>query len=375
MTTAAIPLSRPSLGDEEAEAAARVVRSGWLAQGPEVAALEREFGLYLDPVDPPYVVATSSCTTALHLSLLALGVGPRSVAVCPSLTFIATANAIRYCGAAPTLGDVDPATMNLDVGRPPLDRAAPPDVVVPVHQVGLPCPIRPIRDRWPGALIVEDAACAIGARNADGTQAGSIRGTAAACFSLHGSKSVVAGEGGLVATRDALLALRVRSLRDHGVDVPAADRPAGHEEQYTVLGHNHRMTDLQAAVARVQIRKADGIVAARRLLARRYDAELRGLVDVPPDPTGGHAYQRYAIRLRDRAERERVVAHLLSRGISCRRGIQVVHRQPAWRADFAVPALPATEAVADTTAQIPLWAGMSDSEQAEVVDGVRNGLG
>lgn len=377
-----IPLSRPSIGEEEAEAAARVVRSGWLAQGAEVAALEEEFGRYLDPADPPHVVATSSGTTALHLALLCAGAKPGVPVVCPSWTFVASANAALYCGAPVELADVDPGTHNLDPARLPVHavgRAASPHILLAVHQVGLACDLAALRAAAPHAIMVEDAACAVGARYADGTRVGSRRDTLAACFSLHGSKSVVAGEGGLLATRDRHVAERARRLRQHGVDVGAEHRDNARVERYVELGYNHRMTDMAAAVARIQLRKADAIIAARREAAARYSALLQDVAAVPDEiPAGSlHARQRYLLRLRGLAEREGVVAALVAADISCRRGLQAVHRQPYWIARSLCNGgehLPQTDMLADATIQLPLWAGISIEEQERVVAALRGAL-
>lgn len=366
MAPGTIPLTRPCLGEEEAEAAARVVRSGWLAQGPEVAALEREFGIYLDPDDPPHVVAVSSCTAALHLCLLA---ADARVVIAPSYTFVATVNAIRLAGGLPVLADIDPRTYCLDPSAIGSLRVA--DAVIPVHQMGLAADIDAIRAGPPRAVIIEDAACVIGARYRGGVRVGARRDTTATCFSLHASKSIIAGEGGLIATREEHLVERLRRMRSHGVDVAAGSRENAAAESYVELGYNYRMTDVEAAIARVQLRKADAIVAERGRLAARYNDALRDVCAVPEAPPGRavHAYQRYHLTCRDPETREAVVAALVAAGIACRRGLQVVHRQPAW--PYERPRLPVTERVADTAVLLPLWVGMGEAEQDRVIEVVR----
>lgn len=377
-----IPLSRPSLGEEEALAAAAVVRTGWLAQGREVAALEEEFGRYIDSDDPPHVVATSNCTAALHMALLCAGASKDVPVVAPSFTFVASVNAALFCGAPVELCDVDPRTYNMDAAKIPphlLGRHGPPHVVLAVHQVGLPCDVAAIVAADPRAVVVEDAACAIGARYADGRRVGSRHDTLATCFSLHGSKSVVAGEGGLVATRNRHVAERLRRLRQHGVDVGAETRVGAYAEQYVELGFNYRMTDVQAAIARVQIGKADAIVTGRYKRARAYTTALVDVCEPPVESPDGcrHAYQRYLLRVGDVQAREHLVAALTAAGISCRRSIQCVHRQPYWRDRGVVNGddhLPVTEMVADTTVQLPLWADMPGEDQERVIDAVREAL-
>jgi dTDP-4-amino-4,6-dideoxygalactose transaminase len=366
-----IPLSRPSIDEREVEAVVRVMRSGWLAQGAEVAALEQEFAAYLDPEDPPFVVAVSSGTTALHLALIAARAGPTVPVIAPSYSFVASANAGLYCHAAVELCDIDINTYNLDPQTIPVrkhDRR----IVIAVHQVGLPCDVDAFVGR-PGETIVEDAACAIGARYRDGRRVGARHDTFACCFSLHGSKSIVAGEGGLVVTRSRHAAAEIRMLRQHGVDIAAEHRSGAEREQYMMLGFNYRMTDLQAAIARVQIAKADDIVAARRRRAAMYTEALQRDCVVPVEGPAGvqHAYQRYLIRLESLGVREIVVRELTAASISCRRGLQVIHRQPYWA---SAESLWRTEFVADTTVQLPLWADMTDDDLGRVVSVLKSVL-
>jgi len=380
-----IPLSRPSVGEEEVEAAARVIRSGWLSQGAEVEALEREFALYLDPQDPPHVVAMSSCTTALHACLLAMHAGWHMAVAAPSYTFVATVNAALYCDVIVTLREIDARTFNLDpsdvffADSARIVQVSGYGTVLAVHQAGLPCDVDAILAVLPKATILEDAACAIGARYADGARVGSRHDTFAACFSLHGSKSIVAGEGGLVATRRQDVAARIRTIRQHGVDVEAwrREKAQGRDPQFIALGYNYCMSDLQAAIARVQIQKADAIVAARRHRAHRYSEALRDVCMTPVEKPDGvtHAYQRYLVRVATPAERERLVNELLGAGISCRRGIPPIHRQPYWIARWGqARSLPVTEEVADTTVQLPLWAELAESDQERVIEKVREVL-
>jgi len=377
-----IPLSRPSIGEEEAEAVARVVRSGWLAQGQEVAALEEEFGRYLDPDDPPHVVATSSCTSALHIALLCAGARREVPVVAPSFTFVASVNAALFCDAPVELCDVDARTYNIDSSTLPVHvvcRHGGYHIVLAVHQVGLACDVGALCAVDSRATVVEDAACAIGARYADGVRVGARHDTLATCFSLHGSKSVVAGEGGLLATRLKRVAEDARCLRQHGADVGAENRVDAYAEQYIKLGYNYRMTDVEAAIARIQIGKADEIVRERRARAARYSEALRDVCIVPAAlPDGSlHAYQRYLIRVADAESRERLVTHLTSSGIACRRGLRAVHRQPYWRARSLVNShehLPVTDMLTDTTVQLPLWADMPHEAIERVVSAAKAAL-
>jgi perosamine synthetase len=361
-----IPLTRPTIGEEEVEAASRVIRSGWLSQGEEVATLEKEFAAYLDATCPPYVVAVSSCTAALHLTLVA---SDATRVLCPSYTFVATANAAIHAGSYVTLSDVSIETSNLD----PRCVEGFAGTVIPVHQVGLPCDMYALRRSAPEARFIEDAACAIGARYGDGYRVGTLRTSLAACFSLHSSKSLGCGEGGLVATYWPDLAERVRRLRQHGVNVGAENRKDGRtEETYEELGWNYRMTDLQAAIARVQLKRADWIVEKRREKARVYSEAFGNICRVPTEGNMTHAYQRYMIRTRNKDLREKLVLKLQEAGISCRRGIQCIHRQPYWHTKHGE--LRVTEILADTSVQLPLWADMPEIDQARVIEVVRSVL-
>src|SRR3954453_2123159 len=216
-----IPVMRPLLGEEEAQAVADVVRSGWVAQGPRVAEFEKEFAA---SVGAAHGVATSSCTTALHLALYVLGVGPGDEVIVPSLSFIASTNAVRYCGAVPVFADVDPLTGNMTADTvsaviTPRTRA-----VMVVHQAGVPADVPAIRAACGEIPLVEDAACAAGS-TLGGRPVG--HGALMAAWSFHPRKLLTAGEGGMITTDDADRAARLRRLREHGMSVSAADRHAG----------------------------------------------------------------------------------------------------------------------------------------------------
>jgi len=368
-----IPLAKPSIDNREVEAAAAVVRSGWLAQGPNVAALEDEFGKYLDSGDPPHVIACSGGTTALHIAAEALGVTPASRVAVPSFTFVASANAVLYTGASVKLLDCNLDTFNLN----PRDLLGfDGEGLVVVHQMGRPCDMGAVEafldTAYPPPVVIEDAACAIGARYSDGTRVGAGRFSQASTFSLHGSKSIVAGEGGLITTRDPELATVMRSIRNHGVNSAVEGRKPGEAEKYLRLGFNYKMTDVEAAIARVQISKADEIVAGRRAGAAYYIDRLRDLpLDLPQDLPGAgmHAYQRFLVRVDSHQTREHVVNVLLDSGVSCRRSLQAIHRQPYIHSqridgDFN---LPSTDEAMDCCIQIPLWAEITRAQQEVVI--------
>ena len=376
MTT--IPVMKPWLGPEEAQAASDAVASGWVAQGPAVAAFEQALTARVGAFD---AVAVSSCTTALHLALVVLGIGPGDEVVVPSLSFIATANAARYVGATPVFADVELATQNLTPATvaavvTPATRA-----VILVHQAGVPADVVAIHAYCDplGIAVIEDAACAIGS-----TYRGRLIGADSdlVAFSFHPRKVITTGEGGMVTAGDADTAARLRRLREHGMSVSAAERHRSGTaviEQYLETGFNYRMTDIQAAVGLVQLAKLDQIVARRRQLGRCYQDELGdlpGAVVAADPPYGTTNFQSFWLLLPDEAEvgRDELLASLLERGISARRGIMASHLEPAY-AGSVHGELPVTEKLTRRSVILPLFHTMTDEEQQRVVRSVRDLVG
>src|SRR5678815_5239703 len=276
-----IPVARPWMDEQEAAAARRVILSGWITQGPEVAAFEREFG---DAIGAPHACAVSSCTTALHVALVALGVGTGDEVITVSHSFIATANAIRYCGAIPVFVDVDLATLNIDPGLVEAAIGPRTKAILAVHQIGMPCDLRSLtaiaaRHRLP---LIEDAACAIGSEVEweGGWERIGRPHADIACFSFHPRKLLSTGDGGMLTTSSVELDASFRLLRQHGMSVSDTVRHASTDvvfEEYPVTGFNYRMTDIQAAIGREQLSRLPEIVSRRRALASRYGERLRGI--------------------------------------------------------------------------------------------------
>ncbi|MFE6099326.1 aminotransferase class I/II-fold pyridoxal phosphate-dependent enzyme [Streptomyces laurentii] len=372
---ARIPVMVPWLGEEEARAAAETVRSGWVAQGPRVAAFEEAFA---ERVGARHGVAVSSCTTALHLSLVALGLGPGDEVVVPSLSFIATANAVRYVGAVPVFADVDLATGNVTPATVDAVRTTRTRAVLAVHQAGVPADVGALRAAcadW-GLPLVEDAACAIGS-TVDGGPVG--RGALLAAWSFHPRKLLTTGEGGMVTTDDPEWAARLRRLREHGMDVSAAERHASGKpvlERYLETGFNYRMTDIQAAVGLAQLEKLDALVARRRELASRYGellADVPGLTPVRDPAYGQGNVQSYWVLLAEDfpVDRDALLGLLAEAGVSARRGIMASHLEPAY-ADHPAAPLPVTERLARDSLILPLFHTMTDEQQERVVAVLRD---
>jgi dTDP-4-amino-4,6-dideoxygalactose transaminase len=369
-----IPVMKPWLGEEEARAAAEAVASGWVAQGPRVQAFE---DAVRDRVGAAHGVAVSSCTTALHLSLVLLGVGPGDEVVVPSLSFIATANAARYVGARPVFADVEPDTLNLSADTVKQVLSPRTRAVVLVHQGGMPADIDAVHDLCDplGVAVVEDAACALGSTYRGRPVGG---GSDLVTFSFHPRKVITTGEGGMVTTSRPDWAERLRRLREHGMNVSAAERHASAQpvmEQYLEVGFNYRMTDVQAAIGLVQLGKLGAMVARRRALAARYQAllaDVPGLEVVADPPYGTTNYQSFWVTLPDDAPvgRAEVLAGMRAAGISCRRGIMAAHLEPAYAGHPHVP-LPATERLTGQSLILPLFHQLTEAEQDRVVAALR----
>lgn len=366
-----IPVMVPYLGEEEALAAADAVRSGWVAQGPRVAEFERAFAAR---VGARHGVALSSCTTALHLALVACGLGPGDEVIVPSFSFIATANAVRYVGAEPVFADVDPATGNLTPDTitqviSPRTRA-----VVLVHQGGVPADARAVAQAVTpfGIMVVEDAACAVGA-SAHGAPVGA--GALVAAWSFHPRKLLTTGEGGMLTLDREHWATRLRRLREHGMDLSAADRHASAGplfEHYLETGYNYRMTDIQAAVGLVQLGRLEAMVQRRRELAAQYHALLDGVPGLRAvrDPEYGQGnYQSFWVLLDEEfpGGRDAALVRLAAAGVSARRGIMAAHLEPAYQ-DTKHVELPVTERLTRDSLILPLFHTMTAAQQQRVAE-------
>jgi perosamine synthetase len=376
-----IPIAKPVLDEAEAEAARQAVLSGWVTQGPQVAAFEAEFAAY---VGASHACAVSSCTTALHLALLAVGVGAGDEVITASHSFIATANSIRYCGATPVFVDIDPRTYNIDPRQvaeaiTPRTRA-----ILAIHQMGMPCDLPALLElaSRDGIALIEDAACAAGSEirvNGEWEPVGRPRGDIA-CFSFHPRKVITTGDGGMLTTSNPDFDQGFSLLRQHGMSVPDTVRHGSPQvvfEDYVAIGYNYRMTDIQAAIGRKQLERLPELVSQRRALAARYQeliGNLEGLL-LPLEPEWARSnWQSYCVRLPDRVDQKTVMQQLLDQGIATRRGIMCSHREPCYASETPRHDLRQSELAQDHALLLPLYAQMTEEEQVTVANALRSAL-
>jgi dTDP-4-amino-4,6-dideoxygalactose transaminase len=374
-----IPVAAPNLGEEEAEAARRVILSGWVTQGPEVAAFEKEFAAY---VGAAHACAVSNCTTALHLALMAVGVGEGDEVITVSHSFIATANAIVYCRAKPVFVDIGEGGFNID---PELVEAAitpRTKAILCVHQLGMPCDLATLVaiGRRHGIPVIEDAACAIGSEiEWDGSwqKIGRPHGDIA-CFSFHPRKVITTGDGGMLTTNNPRYDEKFRLWRQHGMTVPDSVRHSSAQvvfETYDEVGYNYRMTDMQAAVGRVQLQRLPGIVAARRRLAGLYGDLLARVAGVAAPSEANWArsnWQSYCVTLARDIDQREIMQSMLDAGIATRRGIMNSHLERPYAGDGY--RLPRSEAAQAHSVILPLYDRMPEEDVEAVVNALDNAI-
>ena len=371
-----IPIAKPYLQAEEAQHAYDTILSGWVTQGPKVQEFEDAFAGY---VGSRYAVAVSSCTTALHLALIVAGVGPGDEVICPSMSFIATANAIRYTGATPIFAEIRSESYNLDVMDVETRITERTKAIVLVHQIGMPADIDAfnVLCRKYELGLIEDAACAIGSVY-KGAKIGSHSDLV--CFSFHPRKVISTGDGGMIATSNDAYAGRLKLLRQHGMSVNDLARHEAKQvilEDYVELGYNYRLTDIQAAIGIEQLKRLDWIVSERRKIASYYLGALKDLncLQLPGEEQGYFSnYQSFSIMLKEDApiHRDDLMQQLLEKGIATRPGIMTAHRATAYKDLAGDVQLPVSEKACDRSLLLPLYVPMDEGDRTYVVQKLRD---
>ena len=372
-----IPLAKPEMGDDEIALVAETIRSGWITQGPRVAEFENAFA---SRVGAAHAVAVANCTAALHLALVAAGIGPGDEVIVTPHSFIATSNPILYCGARPVFADIDPATLNMCPVKAAAAIGPRTRAIIAVHQVGRPADLKRLAElaSQKGLLLIEDAACATGSSFL-GKPIGGNDYSPMVCFSFHPRKIISTGDGGMITTGDPDLARRLRILRQQGMSVNDLERHQSKtvvSEDYPVVGYNYRLTDVQAAIGLGQLRRLDGIISRRREIAARYDAALGGFpgVGIFAEPADCRWNQQtYLIRLNGATAgtRDQFMQRLLEEGIATRRGIMSIHREACYLERFGAQSFPESESASDQCVCLPLYTQMGDADIDRVSASVR----
>jgi len=367
-----IPIAKPYLTKKEAKAAFDTILTGWITQGPRVSEFETKFAEY---TGSKFAVAVSNCTTALHLAMIVSGIGPDDEVICPSMSYIATANAIKYVGAKPVFAEINPSNYNLDVNDVAKRITHRTKAILLVHQIGMPADIDAFRELASkhNIKLIEDAACAAGS-SYKGAKIGSH--SELVCFSFHPRKVITTGDGGMITTNNESYYTRLKLLRQHGMSIN--DR-ARHEsakvifEDHLEIGYNYRMTDIQAAVGIMQLEKLDWIIAKRRKIALKYHKAFKDIpfLQLPIEKKGYFSnYQSYSILLKEDCpiDRNSLMQEMLDAGIATRRGIMTSHRETAYRSEYAGLQLPVSEKASDRSILLPLYVPMDLKDIDDVIE-------
>ncbi|OFY84468.1 MAG: aminotransferase DegT [Bacteroidetes bacterium RIFCSPLOWO2_12_FULL_35_15] len=373
-----IPVAKPYLTVEEAQSAYDTILTNWVTQGPRVQEFEEKFATY---VGSKYAVALSNCTTALHLSMIVAGIKEGDEVICPSMSYIATANSIKYVSATPVFAEVDSTTYNIDVTHAERLITQKTKAILIVHQIGLPADIDAFKEiclKY-NLKLIEDAACAAGS-SYKGNKIGYHSDLV--CFSFHPRKVITTGDGGMITTNNEEYYNRLKLLRQHGMSVNDRTRHNSTtvvREDYLEVGYNYRLTDIQAAVGIKQLEKLDWIIAERRKIAERYNEAFKNIdfIRLPVEPIDYITnWQSYVIYLKANSpvKRNDLMQLLLDKCISTRRGVMTAHREIAYKNYGNNISLPISENASDNSIVIPLFVPMKDEEVHYVIEQIINAL-
>lgn len=383
MSTELIPFSKPDIGAEEVEAVTRVLDSGWVTSGPESLAFESEFSKYFGGIE---AVAVNSATAGLHLALEAIGIGEGDEVLVPTWTFTATAEVVRYLGATPVLVDVDPVTLNINIGAAKRAVTSRTKALIVVHFAGLSVDMPLLANVFDGTgiKIIEDAAHALPS-SAQGVAVGSAEFSEATVFSFYANKTMTTGEGGMVTTRSPELTARIRTMRLHGIDRDVfgryhSDRPSW---QYDVVapGFKYNLPDIAASIGRVQFRRMPEMAKRREEIAKHYLSEMHGLpLQLPLDALAEdrHSWHLFVVRLQPeaRVSRDELMSELADRRIGTSVHFIPLHRMSYWKKSLGVSSnnFPVAESAFDGALSLPLYSKMNDSDVVRIVDTMKDVL-
>lgn len=373
-----IPIAKPYLTKDEAQSAYDTILTGWVTQGPRVEEFEKKFCEY---TGADYAVAVSNCTTALHLAMIVAGISKDDEVICPSMSYVATANCIKYVGAKPVFAEIERDTYNISAEHAETLITEKTKAILLVHQIGMPGNIDAFKTlcNKHNIKLIEDAACAIGS-SYKGKKIGSH--SELVCFSFHPRKVITTGEGGMIATSNPEYYKRMKLLRQHAMSVNDRVRHQSDKvlfEDHLELGYNYRMTDFQAAIGLQQLKKLDWIISKRREIALRYNNELKEIdcIILPEEKEGYFSnYQSFSIYIKETCSisRNELMQKLLNAGIASRRGIMTSHRESAYKSDYNEIHLPVSEDASDRSIMIPIYIPMESSDIDHVISNLKNFL-
>ena len=369
-----IPIAKPYLTNEEAQSTYDTILSGWVTQGPKVQEFEEKFAKY---VGSKYAIALSNCTTALHLAMVVSGIKDGDEVICPSMSYVATANCIKYVNATPVFAEVNDQ-YNLDIIDVEKRITSKTKAILLVHQIGMPADIDAFKAlcKKYNLMLIEDAACAAGSAY-KGNKIGSH--SELVCFSFHPRKVITTGDGGMITTNNEEYAKRVKLLRQHAMSVSDRERHSASKiifEDHVELGYNYRMTDIQAAMGIKQLEKLEMIIEERRKIAMKYIDALSDItcIRLPIEKQSYFSnYQSFSIFLKENCKisRNELMQQLFNKEISSRRGIMTSHRETAYKDIVNNISLPITENLCDNSIIIPLYFPMLDVDVEKVINNLK----